>query len=429
MPGGPDWHAGNAVGDAPPGAAARRAYGIWCSESASERRHDRSIPPVAAQRNRVLDLGQFIAMPFCTLWLAWLGAEVIVIESRRRMTSRTAPPFAARAGGQSGRQRLLQSALQRQEELHRRHDHRRRPRHRAATGRQGRRDGRQFLDRRAGKAWARVRRYLGKLNPSLIMVSNGAFGRDRADEGRARSAQRRQPVQRRRRCHRLCRRRIRASWAAASRPAERHLSPTSRILAALHHRKRTGQGQFVDVAMYEAMLTLIPEAVIDCTLNGDEPERAGNRDPDEGAARHLSLPGHRHLDRDQRRWRRRMGGAYAAPRRIQTGHRDARFAERGRTSQPTSAPSTSRSRTGRRRWTVYAAVGQCCRQRGWRPVRCCAWTKCSTTISCRRSGMRRHHRSSGRGRRAASSDCHGSMDAFGVEYRRAPLLGEHTTQS
>jgi benzylsuccinate CoA-transferase BbsF subunit len=50
------------------------------------------------------------------------------------------------------------------------------------------------------------------------------------------------------------------------------------ILAALHHRKRTGQGQFIDLAMYEAMMTLIPEAFIDYTLNGIEPTRVGNRD-------------------------------------------------------------------------------------------------------------------------------------------------------
>ena len=53
-----------------------------------------SARPLPLKGIRVLDLGQFIAIPFCTLWLAWLGAEVIVIESRRRMTSRTAPPFA-----------------------------------------------------------------------------------------------------------------------------------------------------------------------------------------------------------------------------------------------------------------------------------------------------------------------------------------------
>ena len=50
--------------------------------------------PLPLDGVRVLDLGQFIAMPFCALWLAWLGAEVIVVESRRRLTSRTGPPFA-----------------------------------------------------------------------------------------------------------------------------------------------------------------------------------------------------------------------------------------------------------------------------------------------------------------------------------------------
>ena len=50
------------------------------------------------------------------------------------------------------------------------------------------------------------------------------------------------------------------------------------IMAALHHREPHRQGQFVDLAMYEAMMTLIPEAVIDLTLNDADPQRAGNRD-------------------------------------------------------------------------------------------------------------------------------------------------------
>src|SRR5688572_745678 len=48
---------------------------------------------------RVLDLGQFVAVPFGTLWMASLGAEVITIESSSRMTARGAPPFAK---GKSG---------------------------------------------------------------------------------------------------------------------------------------------------------------------------------------------------------------------------------------------------------------------------------------------------------------------------------------
>ena len=53
---------------------------------------------------------------------------------------------------------------------------------------------------------------------------------------------------------------------------------TFAIQAALLHRARTGEGQFIDQAMFESMLALIPEAVIDYAMNGVEPQRSGNRD-------------------------------------------------------------------------------------------------------------------------------------------------------
>jgi len=63
------------------------------------------MKPLSLRDIRVLDLGQFIAMPFCTQWLAWLGAEVIVVESRRHLTSRGAPPFAVGRDGDPKRPR------------------------------------------------------------------------------------------------------------------------------------------------------------------------------------------------------------------------------------------------------------------------------------------------------------------------------------
>ena len=51
------------------------------------------------------------------------------------------------------------------------------------------------------------------------------------------------------------------------------------VLAALHHRNRTGQGQRVEIAMGESVTAMIPEAVLDYTMNGRETPRNGNRDP------------------------------------------------------------------------------------------------------------------------------------------------------
>ena len=49
------------------------------------------------------------------------------------------------------------------------------------------------------------------------------------------------------------------------------------LLAALHHRARTGEGQYIDMAMAETVTSMIPEAVLEYTMNGREPTRMGNR--------------------------------------------------------------------------------------------------------------------------------------------------------
>jgi len=43
---------------------------------------------------RVVDLGQIVAVPLSGQWLAFLGAEVILVETRERLTSRNFAPFA-----------------------------------------------------------------------------------------------------------------------------------------------------------------------------------------------------------------------------------------------------------------------------------------------------------------------------------------------
>jgi len=51
------------------------------------------------------------------------------------------------------------------------------------------------------------------------------------------------------------------------------------ILAALFHRNKTGQGQYIDMSQWEGMMALLPEGILEYTFNGKEPERIGNADP------------------------------------------------------------------------------------------------------------------------------------------------------
>ncbi len=50
------------------------------------------------------------------------------------------------------------------------------------------------------------------------------------------------------------------------------------VMGALEHRRRTGEGQYIDMSQAEAALHLMAPALLDQTVNGRVAERAGNRD-------------------------------------------------------------------------------------------------------------------------------------------------------
>lgn len=50
------------------------------------------------------------------------------------------------------------------------------------------------------------------------------------------------------------------------------------ILAALYHRSKTGEGQHIDLSMTEVVGALLPEAIMDYTMNDRVPRPQGNRD-------------------------------------------------------------------------------------------------------------------------------------------------------
>jgi benzylsuccinate CoA-transferase BbsF subunit len=56
------------------------------------------------------------------------------------------------------------------------------------------------------------------------------------------------------------------------------LSAAFAILVALHHRTETGQGQHIDISQLEASMCLLPEALMEFSMNGTIRPRMGNQD-------------------------------------------------------------------------------------------------------------------------------------------------------
>jgi crotonobetainyl-CoA:carnitine CoA-transferase CaiB-like acyl-CoA transferase len=51
------------------------------------------------------------------------------------------------------------------------------------------------------------------------------------------------------------------------------------LFAALHHVRATGEGQWIDLGMYQVGAALIPEALLGWQVDGSQPERIGNEHP------------------------------------------------------------------------------------------------------------------------------------------------------
>ncbi|MCS5666142.1 MAG: CoA transferase [Dehalococcoidia bacterium] len=226
---------------------------------------------------RIADFGQIIAVPYTAQMLAWLGAEVILVESQERLTTRIWPPFADNEPGinRSGGFNMVNSSKM------------------SCTlnlrDPEGVALAKQIISvsdivvenyssgtmQRMGLGYEDAKR----LRPDLIYLSLGAFGRTG-------------PMKDLVGFHSV----INLFSGLASLTGHKGSHPRIMgglfpdafsgcycilsLLEAIYHRANTGDGQHIEVAMTEALGTLMPEAVMEYTLDGTEPERVGNRHKD-----------------------------------------------------------------------------------------------------------------------------------------------------
>ena len=233
-----------------------------------------TTPPLPLEGIRIADFGQIIAVPYTAQMLAWMGAEVILIETEDRLTTRVWPPFAEAEPGvnRSGGFNLVNSSKM------------------SCTlnlrDPEGVALAKQIIAvldvvvenyssgtmERMGLGYEAVR----ALRPDVVYLSLGAFGRTG-------------PMKDLVGFHSVIN--LFSGLASVTGHKGSHprimggLFPDAfsgcycvlALLEALYHRANTGEGQYIEVAMTEVLATILPEAVMEYTLDGTEPERVGNR--------------------------------------------------------------------------------------------------------------------------------------------------------
>ena len=217
---------------------------------------------------RVLDLSRVVSGPYCTAMLARMGADVVKVEPPGGETYRRAMPMAGDVSSYWSPHNAGKRAI---------------------TIDMRASDGRELLRRLAGVADVVVENFrpgvmdemgcgyeaLRAARADVILVSISGFGQGGE---RARRPAYDQVIQAETGIVALTGlpdQPIRPAVFVADYLAA--LYATQGVLLALLHRNRTGVGQWVDVSMYDAMVSILAIPLVQYLLSGDIPERSANR--------------------------------------------------------------------------------------------------------------------------------------------------------
>jgi crotonobetainyl-CoA:carnitine CoA-transferase CaiB-like acyl-CoA transferase len=237
---------------------------------------DRRAPPTGAERSlrgiRVLDFTWVVAGPLATRILADHGAEVIKIERR------DATDFGSRRGGLTGNlNRGKRSLVVNMSDARG-----------VALTRELARSCDIVIDNFSSRVmpnWGLDYDHLRALNPSVIAVSMSGFGhsgprKDHLSYGPT--------LQALAGCSMLMRHAGSepAGWGFSYADMVGGYSAALAVLAALWHRDRCGEGQFIDLAQFEALAGTIGVPLLELLAGGRSTAPFGNRSLERPAAPH-----------------------------------------------------------------------------------------------------------------------------------------------
>ena len=227
---------------------------------------------------RVIDFGQMWAGPHLTQWLAGMGAQVIKVESALKidfMRMVGAPPGIER-GNPDGGTAFMSLNFAKQSVMLNMNKPKAQEIARALIKKSDvvtENFGGPVLER-----WGLSYEELKKIKPDIIVYAGSGYGRSGPHRKRPAYAE------------------IVEAFDGStylngypgSNPYTVGVSPWTdatqamhgafAVMAALYHRNKTGEGQYIDAAMIEGSINFLGEIVMAYNMNGDTGERMGNRD-------------------------------------------------------------------------------------------------------------------------------------------------------